>query len=63
MKKKTIAIIPARGGSKGIKNKNIRMFNGYPLIYWSIKQAQNSKCISDVYVTSDSTNILKVAKE
>ena len=34
-----LAIIPARSGSKGIKNKNIKLFNDKPLIYWSIKNA------------------------
>ena len=41
--KKTIAIILARGGSKGIPNKNIRNFCGMPLIGWSILQAKNTK--------------------
>jgi CMP-N,N'-diacetyllegionaminic acid synthase len=54
-------IIPARGGSKGIKNKNIRLFNGHPLIAWSIDAAHGS-FLGDVYVSSDSKKILSVAK-
>ena len=38
-KKKILALIPARGGSKGIKNKNIKLFNGKPLIEWTIRSA------------------------
>ena len=41
----TIALIPARGGSKGIARKNIKLFNSKPLIYWSFKAALNSKFI------------------
>ena len=56
-------IIPARGGSKGIPNKNIMSFAGYPLIYWSIMQALNTKSINcGVYVSSDSEQILEVSK-
>ena len=48
---KTICIIPARGGSKRIKNKNIKLFNGKPIIYWSIKAAQESGCFSKIIVS------------
>ena len=57
----TIAIIPARGGSKGIKNKNIRILNSKPLIAWSIEQALNSSEISEVYVSTDSEKIASIA--
>lgn len=56
-----IAIIPARGGSKGIPNKNIKNFLGKPLIYWTIRAAKISKSINKVYVSSDSDEILKIA--
>ena len=61
---KVACIIPARGGSKGIPKKNIIDFNGNPLIYYSIKQALESKHIdaADVYVTSDSKEILDISK-
>ena len=54
---KILAIIPARGGSKGIKNKNIVNFCGKPLIYWTIKAAQNSKLIDKLIVSTDSKKI------
>ena len=57
----TIAIIPARGGSKGIPNKNIIDFADKPLIAWTIEQAKSSNLISEVYVSSDSQEILTVA--
>ena len=57
-------IIPARGGSKGIPNKNIYDFAGKPLIYWSIKQALASSMINcDVYVSSDSDEILDLSEQ
>ena len=49
-----LAIIPARAGSKGIPNKNIRIIGGHPLIYYSIKNAVNSQMITDVIVSTDS---------
>ena len=55
---KILAVIPARGGSKGIPNKNIRKFKGYPLIYWSIKNARKSKYINRTIVSTDSEVIL-----
>jgi len=57
------AIILARGGSKGIPNKNIIDFCGKPLIAWTIEQCLSSKHISEAWVSSDSQEILEVAKE
>ena len=58
-----LAIIPARGGSKRLPNKNILSLNGKPLIAYSIKAALNSKYIDKVVVSSDSKKILKIAKK
>ena len=49
----SVALIPARGGSKGLPGKNMMEINGFPLIYWSIKQALASERISAVYVSTD----------
>lgn len=62
MKYKFLAIIPARSGSKGIKNKNIVDVNGKPLIYYSINEALKSNYISDVIVSTDSEEIAKIAE-
>ena len=58
-----LVVIPARGGSKGIPRKNLRVLNGYPLIYYSIKLTKASKYRPDVYVTSDDEEILTMAKK
>ena len=58
-----IAIIPARGGSKRIANKNIREFAGKPLIAYSIEVAKRSKCFDHVIVSTDSKHIAAVAKQ
>lgn len=58
-----LAVIPARGGSKGIPKKNIRLMNGKPLISYSINNAKNSRYITDVFVTTDSNEISEVAEE
>lgn len=58
---KVVAIIPARRGSKGIRNKNIAPFCGKPLLAWSIMQARAAKSIDSVWVSSDSDEILAVA--
>ena len=60
---KTLIIIPARAGSKRIKNKNIRKINGKPLIYWTIKYAKKYAKNSDIIVTSDSKKIYQISKE
>ena len=59
---KTLGLIPARGGSKGIKNKNIQTINGKPLIAYTIEQALNSN-IDRVIVASDDEKIIQVAKK
>lgn len=58
-----IAIIPARGGSKGLPGKNIKMLCGKPLIAYTIESAKKAKCINRVIVTTDSEEIARVAKE
>lgn len=58
-----VAIIPARKNSQRIKNKNIKMFNGKPIIYWSIKTALKSKLFSEVFVSTDSKKIANIAKK
>tara|TARA_B100001989_G_C24551861_1_gene475892 strand:+ start:35043 stop:35792 length:750 start_codon:yes stop_codon:yes gene_type:complete len=58
-----ISIIPARSGSKGLKNKNILNFHGKPLINWSILYSLKNKLIDSCIVTTDSIKIAKIAKE
>lgn len=57
-----LAVIPARGGSKGIPRKNVRLMAGKPLIYYAIHNAQVCDGITDVAVTSDDEEILNIAK-
>jgi len=59
----TIAIILARGGSKGIPNKNLINFAGKPLLAWTILQALAAKAVNAVFVSSDSKAILSVATQ
>jgi YrbI family 3-deoxy-D-manno-octulosonate 8-phosphate phosphatase len=58
-----LALIPARGGSKGILRKNIRLFAGYPLIAWSIAAAKQSDLVTRVIVSTDDEEIAAVARE
>ncbi|TGL77314.1 cytidylyltransferase domain-containing protein [Leptospira jelokensis] len=60
---KTVAIILARGGSKGIPKKNIMNFCGKPLISWTIEQCLSVPSIDSVWVSSDSDEILNVSTE
>lgn len=59
----TVAIIPARGGSKGIPKKNIKPLAGHPLIAWTIRQALQSEQIDKVYVSTDCEEIAAVSKQ
>jgi CMP-N,N'-diacetyllegionaminic acid synthase len=58
-----VAIIPSRGGSKGIPGKNLKQVCGSPLLAWSIMQAKAATSVDSVWVTSDSDDILAVACE
>ena len=58
-----LAIIPARGGSKGLKGKNIKPLLGIPLINYTIQAAANSNLLNDFLVSTDSEEISKIAKE
>ena len=60
---KILGIIPARGGSKGIKNKNIRQFAGKPLIAHAIDTASSSRYIQKIIVSTESEEIAQVAKK
>lgn len=60
---KFTALIPARAGSKGVVDKNIREINGCPLIVWSIQQALDCKLISKVLVSTDSPIIASIAEK
>ena len=58
-----LALIPARGGSKGIPRKNIRNFAGYPLIAWSIAVGLQAETVTRVIVSTDDDEIAAVARE
>ena len=60
---KFLTIIPARGGSKQLKNKNILEFDGKPLIYWTIRSAQKSKFVKDIVISTDSKKIAKICEK
>ncbi len=59
----TLAIIPARGGSKGIPRKNIRDFAGYPLLAWSIAAGLQASSVNRVIVSTDDEEIAGVARD
>ena len=59
---RVLAVIPARGGSKGIPKKNIRLMDGKPLISYAIDTARKSRYVTDVFVTTDSMEIADVAR-
>ena len=63
LKKKILAVIPARAGSKRIPNKNIRNFLGKPLIAYAIEQALKSPIVDKVIVDTDSSKIAAIAKK
>jgi len=58
-----LAVIPARGGSKRIPRKNIKLFCGKPMIAWSIEAAHESACFDRVVVSTDDLEIADVARE
>tara|TARA_B100000029_G_C17437619_1_gene910253 strand:+ start:278 stop:961 length:684 start_codon:yes stop_codon:yes gene_type:complete len=62
-KQNFVAIILARGGSKGIKKKNLISINKKPLIYWTIKHCIESKKINSIWVSSENKKILRTARK
>jgi len=60
---RTLAIIPARGGSKGVPGKNLKLINGFPLIYFTIKSALKADIFSDVIVSTDDPEIAEVSRK
>lgn len=57
-----IAIIPARGGSKRLPRKNIRLFHGKPILQWVIEAAASAECFSSIVVSTDDTEIASIAR-
>jgi len=62
MTEKIVAVIPARGGSKGIPKKNLTELNGKPLLYYSVAACMDSHLIDETWVSSDDEEILTYAK-
>ncbi|HAV4005958.1 TPA: acylneuraminate cytidylyltransferase family protein, partial [Acinetobacter baumannii] len=60
--KRVIAVIPARAGSKSIKDKNIKLLGGKPLIAWPIDTAKKSKYIDRILVSTDGQKIKEIAE-
>lgn len=60
--KRILAIIPARSKSKGLRHKNIKKFNGKPLLIWTVSQALNSKYIDEIFVSTDSNYYKKIVE-
>jgi N-acylneuraminate cytidylyltransferase/CMP-N,N'-diacetyllegionaminic acid synthase len=60
--KTVLAIIPARGGSKGVPRKNIRVLHGKPLITWTIEAAQGSGYIDEIIVSTDDRQITEISE-
>lgn len=61
--KMVLAVIPARGGSKGIPRKNVRLVAGKPLIAWTIEEAKKSTYIDRTILTSDDSEFISVARQ
>jgi CMP-N,N'-diacetyllegionaminic acid synthase len=60
---RNIAIIPARSGSKGLKDKNVKQLNGKPLMAYTIEAARNSKLFDEIFVSTDSYEYARIACE
>jgi len=61
--KRVLALIPARAGSKGLPNKNIRMLHGKPLLAWPVAAARGCGLVDDVMVSTDSAEYAEIARE
>lgn len=60
---KVLAVIPARAGSVGLPDKNIRMFNGKPLLAWTVEAARACEYIDKIVLSTDSQNYADIAKQ
>ena len=60
---KRVDIIPARAGSKSILNKNFLLFKGKPLFYWSVRVASDANIFDNIYVSTDSDEIIRLCKD
>jgi len=60
---KILGLIPARGGSKGIPGKNIKLLNGKPLLAYTFESAQKSSLLSKTILSSDDAEIIQTAQE
>ena len=56
-----LAIVTARGGSKGLPGKNVKDLNGKPLIAWTIRQIQESVYTDDIFISTDSREIAEIS--
>lgn len=61
--KKILAVVPARGGSKGVPRKNIKLLAGKPLIEWTFNAAKQSKYIDRIVLSSEDDEIIEIAKK
>jgi len=59
---KILAVVTARGGSKGLPGKNIKEINGMPLIGWTLKQVQASQYVDEIFISTDSEEIAEVSR-
>ena len=62
-KLKNIAIVPARIGSKRIKEKNIKLFHGKPIIIWTLETIKKSKIFDKIFISTDSLKIINIIKK
>lgn len=60
---KVLAVVTARGGSKGLPGKNIKMLNGKPLVVWTIDQIKSSNLIDNMFISTDSNEIASVCEQ
>ena len=63
MRKKILCTICIRSGSKGVKNKNIKIINNKPLVYYSFIAAKKTNIFSNIFVSSDLKNFLSICKK
>ena len=62
-KLKNIAIVPARIGSKRIKEKNIKLFHGKPIIIWTLETIKKSKIFDKIFISTESIKIINIIKK